>query len=181
MKDETKQVLLKIARDAIEAHLLGEPVPLVQTDNIDLLQTAGAFITLRNQGALRGCIGQMTSELPLYQVVQEKAVAAATQDPRFHPVDPHELSDLTIEISVLSPLEKTNRPEDIEVGKHGVLIEKSGWRGVLLPEVPITYGWNRTTFLDQVCIKAGLPPGSWKTGADLFVFTSEHFGDETIS
>ena len=110
-------------------------------------------------------------------VVQECAVAAATEDPRFPPVSPDELSSLRVEISVLTPLVLI-RPEEVEVGRHGLMIAQGRRRGLLLPQVPVEWGWDRETFLDQTCVKAGLPPSAWRHGATLWAFTAEVFGEE---
>jgi len=114
---------------------------------------------------------------PLFKVVQECAVAAATEDPRFPPVSPKELSFLRIEISVLTPLFPI-LPDEVEVGRHGLMVEQGRMRGLLLPQVPVEWGWDRETFLDQACVKAGLPPSAWRHGATLRAFTAEVFGEE---
>jgi AmmeMemoRadiSam system protein A len=113
---------------------------------------------------------------PLWKVVQECAVAAATEDPRFPPVSPKELPELHVEISVLTPLFPI-RPEDIVVGRHGLMVTQGRMRGLLLPQVPVELGWDREMFLDQTCAKAGLPPSAWRHGATLQGFTAEVFGE----
>jgi AmmeMemoRadiSam system protein A len=114
---------------------------------------------------------------PLFKVVQECAVAAATEDPRFPPVSANELPSLRIEISVLTPLVPI-RPEEVQVGRHGLMVSKGRMRGLLLPQVPVEWGWDREMFLDQTCVKAGLPPSAWRHGATLQAFTAEVFGEE---
>jgi len=114
---------------------------------------------------------------PLFKVVQECAVAAATEDPRFPPVSPGELPSLRVEVSVLTPLAPI-LPEEVEIGRHGLMVSQGGRRGLLLPQVPVEWGWDRETFLDQACVKAGLPPSAWRHGATLQAFTAEVFGEE---
>jgi len=110
-------------------------------------------------------------------VVQECAVAAGSEDSRFPPVSPKELPSLRVEISVLTPLVPI-RPEEVEVGRHGLMVAQGRMRGLLLPQVPVEWGWDRETFLDQVCVKAGLPPSAWRHGATLLAFSAEVFGED---
>lgn len=137
-----------------------------------LTQHAGAFVTLSHHGELRGCIGRILADQPVWQVVQQMAVAAAENDPRFEPLSPAELNDLEVEISVLSPLRTINHVDEIEVGKHGLLITKGFHRGLLLPQVATERGWDRATFLDATCEKAGLPAGTWRRGATIEIFSA---------
>ena len=141
-----------------------------------LLQERGAFVTLKKHGQLRGCIGRLIAEGPLYLTVQRVAMEAAVNDARFPPVTPDELPEIEIEISVLSPLEPVEDISQIEVGKHGLLIVKGGHQGVLLPQVATEQGWDRKEFLRGVCRKAGLPEDAWKD-AKLYIFTAEVFGE----
>jgi AmmeMemoRadiSam system protein A len=145
---------------------------------VALQQPGGAFVTLSRQGELRGCIGHIDADKPLWQVVQQMALAAALDDPRFMPLQADELDDLEIEISVLSPLIPLDpaQVQHIQPGVHGLLISKHGRRGLLLPQVATEHGWGRERFLDAVCEKAGLPPGSWRHGAALQAFTAQVFG-----
>lgn len=174
-RDEQEE-LLRIARRAAAARVAGGPIPAERPVHARLSDPGAAFVTLRRGEALRGCIGWTEARAPLYRTVQECAAAAATQDPRFFPVTPAEMDGLDIEISVLSPLSLV-RPEDVAVGVHGLLIRKGTKRGLLLPQVPVEYGWGRRTFLSQVCEKAGLPPDTWREGAELYSFTAEVFGE----
>lgn len=169
-----KDELLTIARESIEAHVKGtDPkVEKVWTSE-NLLKDAGAFVSIHRQGRLRGCIGTFASPAPLYKTVMDMAVAAASQDPRFPPVDESELKYIKIEISVLSPLKEVKDPSEIEIGKHGIYIIKGLSRGVLLPQVATEHGFDREEFLDQTCLKAGLPEGSWRKGASIFIFDAE--------
>jgi AmmeMemoRadiSam system protein A len=136
-------------------------------------------VTLTKRGDLRGCIGYVRAVKPLRETVAEMAVQAALHDPRFPPVSASELSGIDIEISVLSPLEEVTDVSQIEVGKHGLVIQEGARSGLLLPQVATEYGWDRETFLDHTCLKAGLPAGSWKRkGVVLLKFTAEVFGEK---
>ena len=130
----------------------------------------GAFVTLKLGGRLRGCIGYIVGQGPLYLTVVRMAQAAAFEDHRFQPLSLDEFSRVDIEISVLSPITPCPDPEAIEIGRHGLIIAKNGRRGLLLPQVPVEWGWDRLTFLDQLCAKAGLKAGEWKQGAELLWF-----------
>ena len=138
----------------------------------------GAFTTLHLRGRLRGCIGYVIPTHSLYRTVAETAQAAAFDDPRFPPVTAEEAPHLKVEISVLSPLQPI-RPEEVVTGVHGLIVSKGGRRGLLLPQVPVEWGWDRETFLSQTCRKAGLPPDAWRQDIDLQAFTAEVFGEET--
>jgi hypothetical protein len=172
-----KRQLLKIAREAIVARVAGTPFTDITTDKPTLLEQAGCFVTIKQGGSLRGCIGTFTGDKPLWRQVQEMAAAAATKDPRFYPMKRTDLDDFQLEISVLSPLVKIDSVEQIVVGTHGLYIEKNFSRGVLLPQVAVEYGWDRETFLRQTCIKAGLSPTDWTEGADIYIFTAQIFGN----
>ncbi len=151
-------------------------VPEVSGLSGRLAAPGAAFVTLKKKGRLRGCIGYTEAVAPLFKVVQECAVAAATEDPRFPPVTPAELPSIDLEISVLTPLVPI-RADEVEVGRHGLMVSHLGRRGLLLPQVPVELGWDRETFLDQTCVKAGLPPDAWRRGATLEAFTAEVFGE----
>lgn len=169
--------LLGIARRALFGYLDAGKIPPEEGVRGALAAHGAAFVTLTKSGRLRGCIGYTEAVAPLFKVIQECVVAAATEDPRFPPVTPMELPSLRIEISVLTPLFPI-RPEEVVVGRHGLMVAKGGMRGLLLPQVPIEWGWDRETFLDQVCVKAGLPPSAWRHGATLRAFTAEVFCEE---
>jgi len=171
--------LLRVARQSLAEHFAGagpyEPEPATPT----LAEHRGAFVTLHGAraGELRGCVGMMRSEEPLVRTVARMAVSAAVDDGRFEPVTATELRGLQIEISALGPLDPI-RPEDVEVGRHGLLISHRGRRGVLLPQVPLEHDWDRQTFLEHTCLKAGLPPDAWKRDdVELLGFTAEVFGE----
>ena len=134
------------------------------------------FTTLHLKGHLRGCIGHIFAANPLYKAVIETAAAAAFDDPRFVPVTAEEADSLQIEISVLSPLVPI-QPKDVVIGKHGLLVTHQGRRGLLLPQVPIEWEWDREQFLTELCHKAGLPGDAWKHGVQLEAFTAEVFGE----
>lgn len=147
------------------------------TQSTELCEPCGAFVSLHRNGELRGCIGLFISEKPLHETICDMAVAAAARDTRFMPISADELTELDIEISVLSPLECIDDVTKIEVGRHGVYIIKGYARGVLLPQVATQNGFDRETFLEQTCIKAGLALDEWKdAGAEIFVFEAEVFG-----
>jgi AmmeMemoRadiSam system protein A len=171
-----RNALLGIARRALEGYVREGKVPREAPEG-KLAAPGTAFVTLTKRGRLRGCIGYTEPVAPLFRVVQECAVAAATEDPRFPPVSAKELAELRVEISVLTPLFPI-RPEEVEVGRHGLLVSQGRTRGLLLPQVPVEQGWDRETFLDQTCGKAGLPPSAWRHGATLQGFTAEVFGEE---
>jgi AmmeMemoRadiSam system protein A len=138
----------------------------------------GAFVTLHKDGRLRGCIGYVRALKPLRRTVAEMAIQAALHDPRFPAVTASEVPSLDIEISVLSPLEEVDDVSSIEVGKHGLIVQDGARSGLLLPQVATEQGWDRDTFLDHTCLKAGLPAGSWKReGVTILRFTAEVFGE----
>jgi AmmeMemoRadiSam system protein A len=136
-----------------------------------------AFVTLTRAGVLRGCIGYVQAIRSLAEAVAHCAASAATTDPRFAAVTARELPELQIEISVLSPLRVVTDPREVQVGLHGLHISKDGRHGLLLPQVASEYGWDRETFLRQVCGKAGLPPDAWRRGAEIQIFTVERIAD----
>lgn len=175
-----KEELLGIARRAADAYVKEGRVPDEAPGAEKLRAPGAAFVTLTDEGRLRGCIGYTEPTAPLYRTVQECAVAAATEDPRFPPVSPNEVGRLRIEISVLTPLLPI-RPENIDVGRHGLMVRKGRRRGLLLPQVATEYGWDRKTFLSQACVKAGLPRDAWERGAEIFSFTAEVFGEKPSS
>ena len=169
-----QEVLFRVARESLEAHLKGEKAALPQATSQTLSQPSGVFVTLHRGGRLRGCIGYLEAMKPLLAAVQEMAVAAAFQDPRFPPLRQDELADLDVEISVLSPMCQIKHIEEIQVGRDGIYLERDPCRGLLLPQVATEYGWDRTTFLKQTCVKAGLPPDAWEDPATrIFIFSAK--------
>jgi AmmeMemoRadiSam system protein A len=174
-----REVLLKLARDSIRVHFKGESLPPLKNPAPILCELRGAFVSLHRQGQLRGCIGYLQAVRPLEETVVEMAAAAAFHDPRFAPLREEELGDLEVEISVLTPMKLISSVDDIQVGKHGLYIERGSNRGLLLPQVAAEYKWNRQTFLEQTCCKAGLPPDAWKDPASkIYTFAAEVFSDQ---
>lgn len=180
MDDKQKQTLLKVAHDTVEAAIRKTPEPRPQSDDPQLNAPCGCFVTLKNHGRLRGCIGQFTSESPLIELVAEMAKAAATSDPRFFadPVQPNELEQLDIEISVLSPLQRTEDPLSLRLGVDGIYIKRGRLSGCFLPQVADETGWTKEQFLSYCCShKAGLPDEAWKDPeTEVYFFTAEVFG-----
>jgi uncharacterized protein len=182
LTDEEKRTLLKISRSAIQSALGGKQAQKNQYTNETLNRPSGVFVTLRLRGDLRGCIGYVEPLFPLHQAVQEAAVKAAMEDPRFMPLTNSELAAITIEISVLSPLSPLIDKTAIETGKHGLVIDAGFRRGLLLPQVATEYGWKREQFLEHTAIKAGLPPDAWKRKeVKLFTFTVEKFEESEFA
>jgi AmmeMemoRadiSam system protein A len=176
LTEPEQELLLCLARQAVEKATRGEPLPLLPEAEPRLLEARGAFVTLRKASDLRGCIGHVESIKSLCETVRECAVAAALSDPRFEPVTPPELPYLNVEVSVLSPLFDIS-PDQIELGRHGLLISKGDRRGVLLPQVPVDLNWDRGRFLEETCRKAGLPSNAWQHGARIQAFTTQIFAE----
>lgn len=173
-----RQLLLRLAHDSIQLALAGRDRDLDLTPpSPHLAEPRGAFTTLHLQGKLRGCIGYILPLESLYQTVAATARAAAVEDPRFEPVTMTEAPELKVEISVLS-VPQPIRPDEVVVGRHGLIVSQGGRRGLLLPQVPTEWDWDREAFLCQTCVKAGLPSDAWQHGAQLQEFTAEVFGEE---
>jgi AmmeMemoRadiSam system protein B/AmmeMemoRadiSam system protein A len=172
-----REALLELARRTLDSYLRDGTIPPYETDDPQLLRRSAAFVTIREDGELRGCIGHLRADRPLYRAVQEMAVAAATEDPRFPPLTREELERVRLEISVLSPFRRLTDPAQVEVGTHGLLIIKGGQQGLLLPQVAVEEGWDREAFLEGLCRKAGLPAGCWREDATLYAFTAVVFGE----
>jgi AmmeMemoRadiSam system protein A len=192
LSQEQRKVLLAIAHAAIAARLAGKPVTeaaLLQTGSVSevaageraaLEKQRGVFTTLYLRGELKGCVGYPAARRPLAQAVAETACAAAFEDSRFWPVSADEAPELKISLSVLSPLVPI-KPEQVEVGRHGLVISDGLRRGLLLPQVPVEHDWDRVTFLEQTCYKAGLPMDAWKKpSVTIEAFEAEVFGDEDV-
>lgn len=178
LNHEQRARLLSVARASLR-HAVGKgPAPDLTTDDPELTRESGAFVTLEMGGQLRGCIGYIEPIAPLIETVSRMARAAALEDPRFDPVVAAEEPRITIEISVMSPIEPVPDLNLIEVGRHGLVVEQAGRRGLLLPQVPGDWGWNREEFLAHTCMKAGLPPDAYKRGAKVYWFEAEVFGEE---
>jgi AmmeMemoRadiSam system protein A len=172
---EERSTLLALAHKSIEAALQKLEIPL-DAPTPHLEEPRGVFTTLYRRGQLRGCVGYVFPVTSVYRTVAETARAAAFEDTRFHAVTPEEASELKVHLSVLSPL-RPIAPADVKVGRDGLLVSMGTRRGLLLPQVPVEYGWDHDTFLEQTCRKAGLPLDAWKHGATLEAFTAEVFGD----
>ena len=188
--NEEKEALLATARESIAAKLENR-LPqcrlkpslkkAVKEGSSILAKPNGAFVTLhtRVNRKLRGCIGRMSSDTPLEETVRNMALEAAFGDPRFPALEAGELNRIGIEISVLSPMESCADPRSVKIGKHGILLRHWGRGGVFLPQVPVEQGWNLDEYLDHICIKAGLPPGSYNApGAEFYTFTAVVFGED---
>ena len=173
---EERAVLLELAHESILSALERREIS-VAPHSAHLSEPRGAFTTLYFHGLLRGCVGYVFPVTSLYRTVAETARAAAFEDSRFPPVTLEEGADLEISLSILSPLQAI-RPEEVEIGLHGLVIAQGGRRGLLLPQVPVEHQWDRVTFLEQTCRKAGLPLDAWQKDATLEAFTAEVFGDK---
>ncbi|HEY9164930.1 MAG TPA: AmmeMemoRadiSam system protein A [Candidatus Kryptonia bacterium] len=175
---EAKVELLKIARRGLEAVVKREKLKLDTPVLPELQRESGAFVTLREKGELRGCIGYIEPRLPMYKAVAETASKAATSDPRFEPVTEPELEKIDLEVSILSALNKVTNVEEIVVGRHGLVIERGYYRGLLLPQVAGENNWDRNEFLRYTCFKAGLDDDSWRDpDTKIYSFTAEVFGE----
>ena len=175
---DERAALLRFARETIAAHLAGRRRPAPPALSAPL-EHSGAFVTLHAGGELRGCIGFPGARGPLGEVVGECAIASATEDPRFPPVRPEELPALHLEISVLTPIRPVEDLTGIVVGRDGLIAQDGFRRGLLLPQVATEQGWNRETFLSHTCLKAGLRPDAWRTGAAISSFQAEVFSEES--
>jgi len=182
MNDAQKQTLLAVARDTVEAVINRRPAQKAESDDPQLNAPCGCFVTLKNHGRLRGCIGQFISESPLIELIAEMAKASATSDPRFFadPITADELEQLDVEISVLSPLERTSDPLSLRLGIDGIYIKKGRASGCFLPQVATETGWSKEEFLSYCCAhKAGLAADAWKDPeTEVYLFTAEVFGLE---
>jgi AmmeMemoRadiSam system protein A len=176
---EEKSALLNVARNAINKAVGNSVVADESFDSPIFHEKRGAFVTLHNDGALRGCIGYVLAFKPLIETVREMAVAAALRDPRFASVDSKEVAALQIEISALSPLYEIKDIEDIKVGIHGLYIQHGHKSGLLLPQVATEYNWDRLTFLQQTCRKAGLSEDAWQHEESVIkIFSAQVFAED---
>lgn len=181
LSDDERLTLLRFARATVEAAVRGEALPRLDGITPALETPCGGFVTIDKGGRLRGCIGYVVAVKPLHETVSDMAVQASLHDPRFPAVTPDELPDIEIEISVLSPLVTVANVEEIEVGRDGLVIQGRGRSGLLLPQVASERNWDRDTFLDQTCVKAGLPPGSWaEDGVTIQRFSAEVFSEHEM-
>jgi len=182
LSQDQRRLLLRIARESIESVLDGRR-PELTLDGIDetLRRPAGAFVTLSTKdGELRGCIGSIRAVAPLFQAVSDSAINAAFRDPRFFPLRKEEWPLIEIEISVMGPIEAVRDAEEIVVGRDGLIVSRGHNAGLLLPQVATEYGWDRDVFLRQTCVKAGLPPESWRSpDCRIERFSAEVFSEQT--
>jgi len=173
---EQRRALLDLARSSIESQVTGRPS--AAPGPLDLPDASGVFVTIKRRGQLRGCLGTLQNRAGLAAEVIRCAADSASEDPRFPPVSREELPDLSLEISVLGPLEAIDaQPDAFTIGVHGLVAEQGFHRGLLLPQVATEWGWDGEQFLRQTCIKAGLRPDAWRHGTRFFRFRAEVFGD----
>ncbi len=181
LSKEDKKQLLQIARKSIEHAVHGQSLPEPEATSEALLKPCGAFVTLTQGKELRGCIGYTEAHKPLAETVREVAAKAALEDPRFPSLTKEELQQIDIEVSVLSPMKKIKDVNEIEPGKHGLMLVNGYFRGLLLPQVAAEYHWDRETFLEYTARKAGLPPEAWKDkNTTIYAFTAEIFGEKEL-
>lgn len=176
ISDEEKAYLRDLVKQSISSQLTGQEMEPPEPPTAKLRESFGVFVTLTKNGQLRGCIGNVQGSGEVWRSVWEMAGAAAFSDPRFPPLKPEEFDELEWEISVLSPIEPCRDVNEIVVGRHGLIVQRGPHSGLLLPQVPVEWGWNREQFLRQVCVKAGLAENSWnKAGTNLYWFEAEIF------
>ncbi|XPV76714.1 MAG: AmmeMemoRadiSam system protein A [Desulfovibrio sp.] len=177
LTEEEKKYLKGLVSLSILTHISGEEVEIPAPVTERLADKYGAFVTLKLAGELRGCIGNVQGTEELYYTIWSMARSAAFEDPRFPPVcDADEFNALDVEITILSPLEVCDNPDEIEVGRHGLLVYRPPHSGLLLPQVAVEWNWDRKTFLAQTCVKAGLPADAWlDTGTQIYWFQGEVF------
>lgn len=177
LNKDQQEFLLDLARRAIREYLKSGKTPSVKIEDEALREKRGAFVTLKVNDELRGCIGYPLPYKPLFETVTDVAVSAATQDFRFQPLGLEELDKTKIEISVLSLPRPIKDIKEIEIGKHGIVISKGFNKGLLLPQVPLEWDWDVETFLSHGCLKAGLPEDEWKKGAQIEIFEAQVFSE----
>ncbi len=173
-----RRQLLTLAHEAILSALEHREITIL-LPSARFAAPRGAFTTIYLHSQLRGCVGYPLPTAPLHRAIVETARGAAFEDTRFRVLTLEEAREIEVSLSILSPL-KRGAPEEVELGMHGLLVSKDGRRGLLLPQVPLEHGWDRVTFLEQTCKKAGLPLDAWKSGATVEVFTAEIFGDRDV-
>ena len=175
LNKDQRQLLIDVAKEAIKSHLNGE-YKLKSITDVALMATHGVFVTLHLENKLRGCMGHVVSNTPLYHEVQVVSLKSAFEDPRFKPVGKEEVESIQIEISVISPFEKINSPNEVNIGVHGLVLQNGGRSGLFLPQVPIEQGWNLTTYVTELCRKAQCPISVLdEPKTELFRFTAEVF------
>ncbi len=176
-----KKTLVQVAKQTLIDMVYGRKPPEFDIKDDMLNKECGAFVTLHMNGGLRGCIGNMSSREPLWKTVRNMAIEAAFHDPRFPAVTASELNRIELEISVLSPLQQIKDTSEIEVGKHGLLVKKGPYQGLLLPQVAAEYRWGKTEFLEQTCLKAGMKKDCYKQkGCQIFIFSANVFSEKDL-
>jgi AmmeMemoRadiSam system protein A len=173
---EAQEQLLTVARRALEARVRRAHVPAPDASDANQPR-CGAFVTIFHRSDLRGCLGRITADRALPGLIHHLAQEVADSDPRFDPVGPGELDEISIEVSVLTPAREIRSVAEIEIGRHGLIVERGSQRGLLLPQVAVEHAWNRETFMEHTCVKAGLPADAWQHGARMFVFEAQVFGE----
>jgi AmmeMemoRadiSam system protein A len=176
---EAQRLLLRVARRALEARVRRLRVPEPDTTGANQ-PPQGAFVTIFHRDDLRGCLGRITSDLPLPGLIHHLAQEVADSDPRFDPVRPGELEAISIEVSVLTPEREIQAVAEVEIGRHGLIVERGWQRGLLLPQVAVEHAWDRETFVAHTCLKAGLTADAWQHGARMFVFEAQVFGERAV-
>lgn len=181
LTEEEKKTLLEIARKSIEEEFGRGSVDFDREFSQALTQKCGVFVTLTIDGALRGCIGYIMGDKPLYELVYDVAKKSAFEDPRFYPLTEEELDSIEIEISVLSPPKRIHSIDEIKVGEHGLIIQKGPFHGLLLPQVATKYNWTVKEFLEHTCLKAGLSKNEWKDPqTKIEIFTADVFSENEL-
>ncbi len=181
LNDEEKKFLLQLARKTIKNFLDGRVEKEEKYFSENLKTETGAFVTLHKQGELRGCIGYVTGFKPLQEAVQDLAISAAFNDPRFPPLAKDEFERIDLEISVLTPLERVSSISEIKIGRDGLMIKRPPYEGLLLPQVATEYDWDVQTFLEHTCRKAGLPPDAWKEeNTEIWKFSAIIFSEKEM-
>jgi AmmeMemoRadiSam system protein A len=175
---EDQRQLLALARRALEARIRQQPPPRVERSGA-LEWQRGAFVTIYFRGGLRGCLGHIDTEAPLADTIAYLAASVSDSDPRFDPVSVLELDEIDVEISILTREREIHAIAEIEIGRHGLIVEQGDRRGLLLPQVATEHGWDAQTFVSHTCIKAALPSDAWRRGARMLVFEAQVFGDSS--
>jgi AmmeMemoRadiSam system protein A len=179
LSETDRERLLALARRALEARVRRDPAPPVEHGG-GLDVPMGAFVSVHCRGELRGCLGRLETDRPVAENVVHLAAVVSDSDPRFAPLRPGELADVDIEISALTPEQEVHDVSEIEVGRHGLIVEQGHRRGLLLPQVATEYNWDRETFLEHTCLKAGLPRDAWRHGARIYTFEAQVFGEADL-
>ncbi len=181
LNKQEKQKLMAIAKSSIVKAVTGKEGPEIEVTEARLKENCGAFVTIKKRGQLRGCIGYIIAVKPLHETVKDVAKSAAINDYRFSSVKEEELNELELEISALTPLKKIDSVDEITVGKHGLYMKRGINSGLLLPQVATEYGWDKETFLEHTCSKAGLPTDAWKDkSTEIFTFSADVFGEKDV-